>query len=252
VSDDVLLGVLHEAAAAVQRALSQVEDWGPSGGKTGQYHLDLAADTAALEALAKADLGVLSEETGLHHPDRPMWVALDPVDGSTNASRRLPWYATSMCIVDPEGPRVALVVNLATGDEFEAVRGAGARLNGEPIRPTACTTLGDAVVGVTACPPAPLGSRQVRALGAAALDLCAVAAGLLDAYIDFSPRAHGPWDYLGGVLVCTEAGAFVAEAEGRELVARGMEDRRALVAAATPDLLDEALAVRARVRATPR
>ena len=247
-TDEALLDLLREAAAAVRGALDTVEDWGPSGRKVGQYSLDLAADAAALEVLERADVGVLSEESGFHHPERELWVALDPVDGSTNASRRLPWFASSLCLLDGDGPRVALVVNLATGDRFEAIRGMGAWLNDNPIRPTACPTLSQAVLGITACPPSPVGARQLRALGAAALDLCAVAAGSLDAYVDFSRGSHGPWDYLAGVLVCTEAGAHVAEAYGRELVVRGPEDRRTPVAAATPSLLDEVVAARAALQ----
>jgi myo-inositol-1(or 4)-monophosphatase len=242
--DEVLLDLLREAAVAVRGALDTVVDWGPSGTKEGQYRLDLAADEAALRVLERADVGVLSEETGLHHPERDIWVALDPVDGSTNASRRLPWYATSLCAVDAEGPRVAVVVNQATGDRFEAVRGAGATLNGAPIRPTDCARMADAVIGVTWCPPAHPGCRQVRALGAAALDICAVACGSIDAYIDFSRDAHSPWDYLGGVLVCQEAGAVVVEPSGRDLVTRAPSERRIIVAAATQSLLDEAVALR--------
>lgn len=244
-TDDTLLDLLREAASAVRQALDAVRDWGLSGGRPGQYSLDVAADAAAVEVLGRAPLGVLSEESGLQHPDRDLWVALDPVDGSTNASRRIPWYATSMCVLDREGPRVALIVNLATGDRYEAVRGQGARRNDRTIAPSGCTSLRSAVVGVTACPPAPLGSRQVRALGAAALDLCSVAAGSLDAYIDFSPHSHGPWDYLGGLLVCREAGASVAEAQGRDFVTRRPSDRRTPMAAATPALLEEVVRVRA-------
>ena len=84
----------------------------------------------------------------------------------------------------------------------------------------------------------------MRSLGAAALDLCAVACGHLDAYIDCSNHAHSPWDYLGGMLVCQEAGASVAESSGRELVTLGWTDRRVPVAAATPELLAEAVAAR--------
>ena len=245
--DDVLLEVLHEAVTAVRRALDEVTDWGLSGRKPGQYNLDLAADAAAIDVLERAPVGILSEETGLRYPERELWVALDPVDGSTNASRRLPWYATSICVLDGEGPRVALVVNQATGDRYEAIRGGGARLNDDPIAPTECTALGDAVIGVTSCPPERIGYRQVRALGAAALDICSVAAGALDAYIDFSPSSHGPWDYLAGILICTEAGAHVAEASGREFVTRERGERRAPVVAATKSLLEEALAARAAV-----
>ena len=245
--DDVLLEVMDEAVAAVRRALDQVTDWGPSGRKPGQYHLDLAADSAAIEVLERAEVGILSEETGLRYPERELWVALDPVDGSTNASRHLPWYATSLCVLDAEGPRLALVVNQATGDRFQAVRGEGATLNGNPVGPTECSALDDAVVGVTSCPPKPIGYRQVRALGAAALDICSVASGALDAYIDFSRSSHGPWDYLAAILVCAEAGAHVAEANGQDFVTRESGDRRAPVAAATRALLEEALSARAAV-----
>ena len=93
-------------------------------------------------------------------------------------------------------------------------------------------------------PPGWLGWKQYRALGAAALDLCAVAAGVVDAYIDCSASAHGPWDYLGGLLVCAEAGAVVADATGAELVVLDHAARRTPVAAATPLLLDECLAAR--------
>ena len=243
-TDDALLAVLSEAAAAVRAALDGLADWGPAGTRPGQYHSDLVADRAALDVLRGAGLGVLSEETGPHDTGRDLIVALDPVDGSTNASRGLPWFATSLCAVDERGARVALVVNQATGERFEAVRGGGAMRNGEPTAPTACSSLGSAVLGLTGYPPVDLGWRQMRSLGAAALDLCAVACGHLDAYIDCSNHAHSPWDYLGGMLVCREAGASVAEASGRELITLEWRDRRVPVAAATPELLAEALEAR--------
>ncbi len=243
-TDDALLAVLSETAAAVRSALDGLDDWGPAGTRPGQYHSDLAADRVALDVLRGQGLGVLSEETGPHDTGADVVVVLDPVDGSTNAARGLPWYATSLCAVDARGARVALVVNQATGERFEAIRGEGALRNGGPMAPTACTRLDDAVLGLTGYPPADLGWRQMRALGAAALDLCAVACGHLDAYVDCSNHAHSPWDYLGGMLVCQEAGAWVAEASGRELVTLGWTDRRVPVAAATPELLDEVVAAR--------
>ncbi|MGI8810785.1 MAG: inositol monophosphatase family protein [Acidimicrobiales bacterium] len=243
-TDDALLAVLSEAASAVRAALDILGDWGPAGTRPGQYHSDLVADTAALEVLRSAGLGVLSEETGPHDTGRDVVVALDPVDGSTNAARGIPWFATSLCAVDERGARVALVVNQATGERFEAVRGGGALRNGGALGPTACTRLDDAVLGMTGYPPVDMGWRQMRALGAAALDLCAVACGHLDAYVDCSNHAHSPWDYLGGMLVCQEAGARVTEAAGRELVTMGWTDRRVPVAAATPELLAEVLAAR--------
>jgi myo-inositol-1(or 4)-monophosphatase len=244
VTDDVLLAVLSEAAAAVRAALDGLDDWGPAGTRPGQYHSDLVADRAAIDILRGAGLGVLSEETGPHETERDLVVVLDPVDGSTNAARGIPWFATSQCVVDERGARVALVINQATGERFEAIRGEGAQRNGGPLAPTACTRLADAVLGLTGYPPMDLGWRQMRSLGAAALDLCAVACGHLDAYIDCSNHAHSPWDYLGGMLICQEAGASVAEATDRELVTLGWTDRRVPVAAATPELLAEAVSAR--------
>lgn len=244
-TDDQLLDVLYEAAGAVKDALGSLDDWGPAGTKVGQYRSDLVADAAAIEVLQSVGLGVLSEESGAHHPDRALQAVLDPVDGSTNASRRLPWYATSLCVLDAEGPRAAVVVNQATGERFDATRGGGARCDGTAIAPTGCADMGDAVVGVAGWPARYFGWRQIRALGAAALDLCAVAAGRLDAYVDCSRGAHSPWDYLGGVLVCQEAGALAVDGAGRDLVVRGFTDRRIPVAAATEPLLAQALEARA-------
>ena len=242
--DQALLRVLHQAADAVHEALEGLDDWGRTERPT-QYRSDVVADAAALEVLEPSGVAVLSEESGVHHPERSLLVALDPVDGSTNASRGLPWYATSLCALDAEGPRAAVVVNQATGSRYEAVRGGGARCDGRPIRPSGCVELGDAMVALASHCSSRLGWRQYRALGAAALDLCAVASGALDAYLDCGADQHAPWDYLGALLVCREAGAVMADAAGRDLVVRGHGERRTPLAAATPSLLDELVEARA-------
>jgi fructose-1,6-bisphosphatase/inositol monophosphatase family enzyme len=106
-STDDLLPLLHETADAISAALVDLDDWGLAGTRAGQYRSDLAADRVAVEILTGAGLGVLSEESGVHHGDRPLYAVIDPVDGSTNASRRIPWYATSICVLDEEGPLAA-------------------------------------------------------------------------------------------------------------------------------------------------
>lgn len=241
-----LLVVLGAAADAVRDALADTTDWGPSGLKAGQYRSDLTADAAALAVLDDAGVGVLSEESGRRRPEATVTVVVDPLDGSTNAARGVPWYATSLCAVDADGPVAALVVNLVSGDRFDAIRGGGARRNGEPITPSGATLLSDSIVGVSGLPPVPLGSRQFRALGAAALDLCAVACGVLDGYVDCVESAHGSWDYLGALLVCREAGAPIVDAHGRDLVTLAHADRRTPVAAATSELLVQLIEARQR------
>jgi myo-inositol-1(or 4)-monophosphatase len=247
VTDDQLIDLMHEAAVAIRAALDGLDDWGPAGTRLGQHHSDLAADAAAVEVLLEAGVGVLSEESGVHAGDGELVVVVDPLDGSTNAARGIPWFAASLCAVDRDGPRAALVVDLPHGRTYRAVRGAGASVDGVTLRPSGCTEVGEAVVGISGFPAEPLGWRQFRTLGAAALDLCAVAEGTLDGFVDCSPSAHGTWDYLGGALVCVEAGASVVDAFGRDLVAVDHAARRTPVAAATPALLDALVAARRRV-----
>src|SRR5687768_9518291 len=131
-----VLEVLSAAADVVADALEAITDWSLVGSRVGQYALDLVADEPLCEVLFDAGFGVLSEESGLRFAERDVVVVADPVDGSTNASRRIPYFNTSLCAVDGDGPLAALVVNQATGERFEAVRGGGARRNGEAMGPS--------------------------------------------------------------------------------------------------------------------
>lgn len=244
--DDALLEVLHRTVDAVGGALAKLDDWGSAGtAKAGQYTHDLVADAAALEVLTAAGLGVLSEESGRSGPDGPLLAVVDPVDGSTNASRGIPWYACSVCVLDPDGPRVAVVAELAARERrFQAVRGGGATCDGRPLAPSGCRDVSTAIVGMSGLPPQRPAWAQSRMLGAAALEICAVAEGTLDAFVDWVPSALGAWDYMGALLVCSEAGARVADAYGRELIVRDHAARRTPVAGATPELVDQLLALR--------
>jgi fructose-1,6-bisphosphatase/inositol monophosphatase family enzyme len=232
----VVLGALTEAADAVEAALAATADWGVTGGREGEHHSDVAADAAAVAVLVDAGFGVLSEESGRTHPERPITVVLDPLDGSTNASRRMSWWATSLCAVDAAGPMVALVVDLRHGVRYTAIRGQGATRDGNPIGSSGCRTLGDAIIGLNGVPAGHGGWAQYRAFGAAALDLCAVADGTLDGFLDATTDELGVWDYLGALLVCREAGVEVVDAAGRDLLTLEHADRRTPVAGATPEL----------------
>jgi myo-inositol-1(or 4)-monophosphatase len=247
--DGALLAVSHEAVAAVRATLVDVNA-GERRARTdrpGQYALDVAADAAALEVLLAAGLGVVSEESGATRADSALVAVIDPVDGSTNASRGLPWFACSICVVDELGPRTALVVNLATGTTYDAIRGQGARRDGEAMSPSSCRALDHAVVGVNGWPPQHLGWRQMRSLGAVALELCAVADGGLDGYVACTDDEHGPWDYLAASLVCAEAGATAFDLHRRSLHDIDPPTRRTLIAAATPQLAAELGAKRAEM-----
>lgn len=234
-----LLSLFDDLVARLTDTLGTLDDWGPSGTRPGQYRHDVVADELLLAGLAQAGVAVLSEESGMTGAGE-VTVVVDPVDGSTNASLGVPWYATSLCAVDGDGPLCALVQNLATGQRFQAVRGAGATCDGVPLTPSRVASLDRAVVGISGWPSRHGGWRQYRALGASALDLCSVAAGRLDGYLDVD-GAHGIWDYLGAWLVCREAGVEVVDLVGADLLSLDPQARRGPVAAATPELLAELL-----------
>ena len=229
VTDDELLAVVHEAVDAVVASFDGHDDWGLSGGRDGQYASDLVADSAALPVLQDAGLAVLSEESG-RSGDAELVAVVDPLDGSTNASRPLPWFATSICVVEGDRPRVAVVHDHASGVRWDAIAGGGARVDGAALPRRASVSLDEAIVAINALPSRNPGWGQFRCFGAAALDLCAVADGRFDAYVDFDVDALGPWDYLGGMLVCQEAGVEVADAFDRPLVTLDHAARRTLVA----------------------
>jgi myo-inositol-1(or 4)-monophosphatase len=237
-SNDDILAVLNRTANAISAVLASNTDWGLSGLRHTQYSVDVNCDNAALAILHDAGCAVLSEEsqrTG-EWGDNDILVVMDPLDGSTNASRGVPWYATALCALDNTGMRASLVVNQASGrDRYWATRGGGAFHNGNPIEPSTCTDIKDAVVGISGLPSFEPGWGQFRALGAAALDICLVADGVIDAWIDFN--THGVWDYLASLLICQEAGACFVEHQGRDFIVQEHSHRRTPIVAATPELL---------------
>jgi myo-inositol-1(or 4)-monophosphatase len=241
VDDDDLMAVLDGTVTVVREALQIVEDWRPMTDALthNQYAIDLAADAPAVAHLTSAGLGVLSEESGVHHGDRDVVVVIDPVDGSTNASRGIPWFATSLAAIDADGVRASLVVNQATGERFEAVRGRGARRNGIPIHVEPRTELSGSLLVLCDLPTTRGPWAQARVMGAAALDICSVACGRFDGYLDNTAGIHGPWDYLGAMLVLTEAGGRIEDFDGRDLVHLEHAAKRAPIAATTPELLEQ-------------
>jgi len=248
-SDDrEILAFLHDVADAAADELDELTDWSFSGVREGQYSADIAIDDLVLDLLEEAGFGVLSEESGLTNFSWPvsgdeLMVAVDPVDGSTNAGKGVPWFATSLCVIDKDGLRVALVAEQSgTETRYSAIRGAGALCDGVPMRVQGTMGLSESVIGVSGLPPHNPGWWQFRALGAIALDMCLVAKGALDGYVDF--HDHGVWDYLGALLICREAGCAIGEALGRDLIIGDHEERRTPVVARSQELLAELMNIR--------
>lgn len=208
--------------------------------------MDLAAERTVIELLASArrDDGVLAEEGG----DRPgssgvRWV-LDPLDGTVNYLYGIGHYAVSLAAEVAGEVTVGVVHDPQRGETFTALRGRGAWLDGAPIACSRLEHLGSALVatgfGYAAARRAGQGRvagamlplvRDLRRMGAAALDLAWVAMGRLDGYFE---RGLAPWDLAAGALIATEAGARVGGLAGRPAGAD-------LVVAAGPGIYPELL-----------
>ena len=239
-SPDALLELFLDVARVVRRAVDAIDiaELRERTDRAGQYVLDVVADVEACRVLQRADVRIVSEESGVHErAGAAITVVLDPVDGSTNCSRGIPYWATSICALDADGPLAGVVVNQATGVCITAVREKGAFRDGVRLRASSTTRIEDAMVYLTGTPPTLLPWKQFRALGSAALGLCEIAIGSLDGLLD-AGGFHAPWDYLAGYLACVEAGAVVRDARGRALVTDDRDARRQLVAAGTPELAD--------------
>ncbi|MGK5678553.1 inositol monophosphatase family protein [Actinoplanes sp. URMC 104] len=227
---DLAVRVAREAAATARRMRAGAI--GDVGTKSTATDVVTAADKAVerqvVEALlaARPGDGVLGEEYGTSETAQPgavRWI-LDPIDGTVNYLYGLPQYAVSLA-AELEGVVVAgVVVNAATGDEWTATRGGGAWRGDRRLRGSAPAGLGQALIGTgfgyDARRRAHQGRvvaellpqvRDIRRLGAAALDLCAVAEGALDGYYE---KGLNPWDWAAGGLVATEAGITVAGLRG--------------------------------------
>lgn len=237
---DDLLELFERTAKAVRTAVHDIpqHELRDRTDKPGQYALDLVADAAALDLLHRAPVAVMSEESArTGSPSSPITVVLDPVDGSTNCSRGLPYWAISLCAMDHEGPLVALVANQATGSTTTAIRGRGAWRDGRKLSASTTRRVDEAVISISSLPPRVLPWRQFRAMGSCALSLCDVASGAFDGYVD-AGRYHAPWDYLGGVLACREAGARVQDAGQLPLEVTEHNVRRQLIAGCTNELFN--------------
>lgn len=188
----------------------------------GDYDLVTAADRASekliVKRLAAAFPGhsVVAEEGGGEVRSSEYCWYVDPLDGTTNFAHGFPVYNVSIGL-EKAGVPVAGVVYDPTRDEmFSAERGAGAFLNGEKLQVSTCRTLEDALVA-TGFPSRrrhqsvnvhfyyqlAMLTHGVRRAGAAAIDLCYVACGRLDAFWEFGLN---PWDMAAGVVILEEAG----------------------------------------------
>ena len=232
------------AVLAVDQVVRDIgsEDRGAAAaGHPQQYRVDVLADSAACEVLIGHGLGVLSEESGLHFPERRLRAILDPIDGSANCAAGRGPYGPSLCLVDDQGPLAGIVYDIASGACFRAERGQGAVLDGRPLARTAATRLRTLAVGDQGLSWGP--DVATAFSGASAHDLCRVAAGAADAYVDVL-NTQAVWDYLAAALVIMECGGVIRERSGAKLwEPRSGGVRRRIAAASSVPVWNELMAL---------
>jgi myo-inositol-1(or 4)-monophosphatase len=246
-----LAGVLGFAEAQARRAGAssrQIARQSAARGKTGVSSrlkhdktdaairsLVTRADVRAEKLIADAILAAYPEHHIVGEEGGGMGAAIDgapyrwyidPLDGTTNYAHGLPHWCVSVALAGPDGVPLAGVVYAPMLDEcFAAARGAGATLNGAPIRVSRVKKLDRAVLG-TGFPAdrktnpdnntaeiADMARRcyALRAQGAVALDLCYVAAGRLDG---LWIKRVSAWDVMAGLVIAAEAGATLSDMRG--------------------------------------
>jgi myo-inositol-1(or 4)-monophosphatase len=245
--------VAHEAGAGLRDAFGRLADGGLSiSAKSTPTDLVSEADVATERLIrarlesARPDDAILGEEGD----DRPgtsglRWV-VDPLDGTVNFLFGIPQWCVSIACEDADGALAGVVFDAMRGETWAATRDGSAMLDGAPIHAPQRGSLAAALVATGFGYAADVREsqarvvarllprvRDVRRLGAAALDLTWAAAGRFDAYYE---RGVKHWDVAAGALVCARAGLAV-----RELAPAPLADSGMLVA--PPVLVDELLAL---------
>jgi myo-inositol-1(or 4)-monophosphatase len=222
--------------------------------------IDRVAEEAAVYHLRESGFqgSLLSEELGHRHfgpCDYPLLV-LDPVDGTTNAVRGIGFYSISLAA--SSGPRLSdvfagAVMELPTGRTYAAELGKGSTAGGERMNILPSLRLRDALVGVDlnvkgdrrkleGILPLVVGAKHIRNMGSAALELCLVASGGLDLYIDNRGMLRAT-DIAAACLVVREAGGLVLDLDGNSLDCALDMSSRVSLAAGGGKICAEALAL---------
>lgn len=209
----------------------------------------------ALEGIAGEETGftLISEECGIKKFgfENNTTLLLDPIDGSNNAKRGIPYFATSIAVLEGNtlGDVVAgYIADLPNGKEYWAIKGEGAWCNGDKITCHSNEEL-DMVAFEASAPsvdipkmlPLLTSARKVRCLGAIALDLALMAAGAVDIIAVATPSRS--FDYAAGMLILQEAGGIITNMTGGELsrISAGIERTVPLIAASNKILHEKAI-----------
>lgn len=227
---EAALAVAIAAADAAER-IHRAHQGGAIATRSKSSDVDLVteADTrseAAIREIIAAhypDHAFLGEETGQDVDARCRWI-VDPLDGTVNYAHGFPFYCVSIALEIDGDVVLAVVKDTSHGERFTAMRGRGAYLDGRRLAVGGATDLRSAMVStgfaydraVALANVAPFeralpATQALRRAGAAALDICYVAAGRVDAFWELRLNA---WDVAAAMLVVREAGGTVTAGDG--------------------------------------
>ncbi|MBW2241617.1 MAG: inositol monophosphatase [Deltaproteobacteria bacterium] len=192
--------------------------------------VDKACEALIVDAITaeRPEDAVLAEEgSGIDHPGAELRWIIDPLDGTTNYAHAYPRFCVSIGVTRNGEPWIGVVYDPLLDELYEAVRGEGARLNGEPLRVSPEKDLSHGLLAtgfaydrrkseednLTQFAAFLKAARALRRDGSAALDLCYVAAGRFDGFWEFKLQ---PWDVAAGCLIVNEAGGRTSDTEGGE------------------------------------
>ena len=208
-------------------------DLGKGAGGDQMKPVDLAAEKAIIEVLLQHSVSftLISEESGIKEfgaKAKDCFVTTDPIDGTTNLIRGLPFYCSSIAVSRKpmlSGVYAGMVTDLFHGTTYTAVEGKGAYRDGEKIATSTVASLEEAVVGldlntykVKEIAPQLTDliahTKHIRHFGANALELCFVAEGLTDAFVDIRGKLRTT-DVAAGFLMIKEAGGIITAPDGQ-------------------------------------
>jgi len=210
--------------------------------------IDIIAESVALDILREYDVTVLTEESGIVG-DGDVFVSLDPIDGTFNAVKGIPIYSTSICFsrsINFEDTFLGYVMNLATCDEYYSLNGKSYK-NDRKIRVSNRKDLRNSNI-LFYYPTRSYPFKRVRILGSASLEICYVAEGVFDAFVDVRLKdGRGylrSFDVCAGLFICKNAGARMSDHRGRELRNKSLSlDERFTLVVSNPHIHDEILRV---------
>jgi len=236
---EILIQCKNNVQTSIKPCLKTIKEpqpnLGTGAGGDAMKPVDLAAEKAIVQTLKKHDVSftLISEESGVKKfgmTPGECYVTVDPIDGTTNLLHGLPFYACSIAV--SRKPVVVdvyagLVVDLFHDVTYTAFKGKGAYRDGEKIETSKTVSLDEAVVGldintykVKEVAPKLTAliekTKHIRHFGANALELCYVANGLTDAFIDMRGKLRTT-DVAAGFLIIKEAGGIVTTPENQEL-----------------------------------